>query len=138
MIRLTSVLLCLALAGCASGPSPQEGPSSGQAVPRYQTKPRYPKVLQEAGMQGCVVVSFAIREDGRAEQYKVEDSVPAGMFDQSAIASLTEWRFEQPARPGRYAQLLSYRLDGPNVIKQQRECRPVPAFEELNPGAAKS
>jgi TonB family protein len=138
MIRLLSMLLCLALAGCASGPSQQDGPSSGQAVPKHQTKPRYPKVLQEAGMQGCVLVSFVIRDDGRAEQYKVEDSVPAGMFDQSAIASLTEWRFEPPARPGRYAQRLSYRLDSPHAIKLQRECKPVPGFEELNPGAAKS
>jgi TonB family protein len=137
MIRKLAVAACsAALTACASAP-PQPAPSSGRAVATHQVAPRYPRELSEAGMQGCVLASFLVLPNGRADKYRIEDSVPEGMFNHATLTALNQWRFEQPPRPGRYAYLVNYRLEGGRPIKPQRECKPVPSFEELNPEAAK-
>ena len=137
MTRILAVSIGLALSACASTPQ-EAGPSTGMPEAIHKAQPRYPRPLAEAGMQGCVLVSFVIKPDGRADQYVILDSVPKGLFDQATLAALNEWRFKQPPRPGRYAQKIDYRVDAPFAIPVQRECQPVPSFEELNPGAGQS
>ena len=80
-----------------------------------------------------MVVSFVILPDGHADQFQVLHSEPKGVFDQATLKALLDWKFEQPSRPGRYAQSIMYKMD-PRGIPIEQECT-IPSFETLNPGA---
>ena len=134
MIRTLCLSLCIVLAGCASAPTNEI--STGQAVAKRQVPPRYPREAAEAGLQGCVLVTFLILPDGKADKYRIERSEPKGIFDHATLVALNEWRFEQPSRPGRFAYGFEYRLAGKE--KAVAPICKVPAYEELNPEAAKS
>lgn len=57
-------------------------------------QPEYPVDAQVRGIEGSVVLSFRIGLDGRALDLRVEQSRPAGVFEQSARVALRRWRFE--------------------------------------------
>jgi TonB family protein len=100
--------------------------------------PQYPARLLQAGIEGCVVVAFAVQPDGRADNIEVLDSVPAGQFDQATFEALNEWRFEPPKRRGRFAQSMHYRIDpkgkgAAKITPVERACRATPSFDALNP-----
>lgn len=93
--------------------------------------PRYPKQLAMKGVQGCVVVTFQIRADGRGDLYRIIDSQPAGVFDAVALQALAQWKFD-PAQPaGRYAESINFEVEG---VKPQayKACIETPKYEELN------
>lgn len=129
--------LLVALISSAAGAeatAPASAPS-GAAMPLKRMQPKYPRAAIDKHIEGCVLVSFVIDEKGRADQYRIEDSVPKGVFDQATLKALNGSRFQPPARPGRYAQANHYRIEG-GAHALEHECAPVPSYEALNPGAA--
>jgi len=59
--------------------------------------PRYPKRALKKGIDGEVTLAFDISKYGRAENIKVVDSEPAGVFDDEAVDAMQYWAFS-PAR----------------------------------------
>ncbi|MDP4537371.1 energy transducer TonB [Alkalimonas collagenimarina] len=55
--------------------------------------PRYPMSAVSARQSGCVNLIIGINSDGRASGYRVIKSYPEGVFDNYAIAALTEWQW---------------------------------------------
>ena len=141
---MTRALLAVAfgavLASCASAPvcdtqCRANAAKNGYPVPVRRAQPEYPRPAAERRIGGCTVVSFVIRPDGLADQFQVLDSQPAGVFDQATLLALKEWRFEVPARPGRYAQAIQYRMD-PGGILPASPCIEAPGYDALNPARA--
>lgn len=88
-------------------PAPALAPSPVRSV-----SPVYPSEALLAGIQGTVVVEFALNTNGVPQDLEVVDS-SAGQFDVAALQALARWRFTPPAVPGRrYRQTFTFRLGG--------------------------
>jgi hypothetical protein len=86
--------------------------------------PHYPPLGYLAGVSGCLVAGYVVREDGVPDSLKIlsldfgnpgKDIETA--FAQAAVKAVSEWRYSPgPDNPGRIAALIqtpmSFRLDG--------------------------
>ena len=131
-LRAAAVLAAL-LAGGASGAEPPAAPASdGAAIAAHHVPPKYPPKALAKRTDGCVLLSFALDAQGRGSDFRVLDSQPKGLFDAATLAVIDQWRFQPPPRPGRYAQLVQFRLDGKEPANV---CQPLPTYAALNPDA---
>jgi TonB family protein len=56
------------------------------------------KVPQEGtDVQGCVIVSYDIRPDGRTDGFEIDRSTPPGVFDKAALRAAYATEYEPPA-----------------------------------------
>jgi protein TonB len=62
-------------------------------VPAFRAEPLYPTRARTGGIEGHVVVSFDIVEDGRVRGLEVEASEPPGVFDEAVILAVQRWRY---------------------------------------------
>lgn len=59
-----------------------------------RANPTYPNKAKQQDMTGgCVKMSYGISESGKPKDIKVLKSIPEGIFDNSAIKSLSKWRY---------------------------------------------
>ena len=130
MKRVCCVVMAACLAACAAPPKKITSDDGLVIISRVQ--PQYPRAAAENRVQGCVIVSFVVTDAGVADQFQILDSVPKGVFDQVTLKALAGWRFEPPARKGRYAQSLHYSLSSRGKL-MERDCIPIPSFVTLNP-----
>ena len=70
-----------------------------QAV--YQSPMQYPARAKAKGVRGSVVLSLLIGVTGEIEQIKVVESVPEGIFDETAITGVSQWQFEPAQYQGK-------------------------------------
>jgi TonB family protein len=63
--------------------------------------PPYPEEARAAGLQGKVTLRLRIGVDGRVESLKVVVSSGTPSLDESALATVKQWRFEPARRLGR-------------------------------------
>lgn len=68
--------------------------------PIEQQPMRFPKELQDRGVEGYVVLSILISPSGGIDQVKVIESKPAGEFDQAALEGIRSWRFSPATYKG--------------------------------------
>ena len=85
------------------------------APPRvlHVQQPVYPDLAARRGIQGTVVLEFALRTDGRIRDARIVSADPAGVFDAAALAALRGWRFAPPTAAmlhARYRQALEFAL----------------------------
>lgn len=133
---MSARLLLAVLAAAASGVAAAQATApvgDGGLVGIERPPPAYPAAAMEKGVDGCVVMSFMIDAQGHPGQVEVLDARPKGVFEKAALKSLKQWRYEQPPRPGRYAQAIHFQIkDRPAPVNT---CVPVPGFAALNPDA---
>lgn len=73
-------------------------------------RPVYPSQALIAGMQGQVVVEFALDGAGVPRDLEIV-SASSSQFDAAALQAMTNWRFAPPAIPDRrYRQAFTFRL----------------------------
>lgn len=65
--------------------------------PRFTTPVEYPRRALAKEIEGYVVLSLLINKEGKVEKVKVIESDPAGVFEDKAVQTVTNWVFE-PAR----------------------------------------
>lgn len=128
---LPAALLAALLAGAATGAEPVPA-SDGAAITTHHVPPTYPPSALKKRVDGCVLLSFQLDAEGRGSDFQVLDSQPKGVFDAATLKVIDQWRFQPPARTGRYAQLVQFRLEGRAAVNQ---CQPLPTFAALNPDA---
>jgi protein TonB len=68
-------------------------------VPLYVVQPVYPFKAVMKNIEGYVVVSFTVRENGSVINPSIVDSEPGDIFDQAALSAMSKFRF-QPRRAG--------------------------------------
>ena len=79
-------------------------------------QPIYPPRALSQGIEGQVVVEFALGRDGGVRDLRLVNSVPAGVFDEAALDAMRFWKYA--VSPGtastRYRQVLSFTLNSAN------------------------
>jgi TonB family protein len=55
--------------------------------------PAYPEAARDAGIEGFVEVRFTVTPAGTVASPEVDESNPAGGFDQAALAAVNRWRY---------------------------------------------
>ena len=68
--------------------------------PTSRSSAPYPSRARARGVEGEVVLSFLVTESGTVTDIVVVQASPAGVFEDTARGSVSEWRFE----PGRYQE----------------------------------
>ncbi|WP_325895309.1 energy transducer TonB [Grimontia sp. NTOU-MAR1] len=83
-----------------AAPAPAVGeltPSFGQgnqaAMPLVRIQPSYPTKALRRGIEGYVVVSFTINEEGRPSGIKIIEASPKRIFDREAIRAIKKWKY---------------------------------------------
>ena len=62
--------------------------------------PDYPSEAKANNISGKVIVKFVVTKEGKAKDYSIIDSVPPGVFDESALAAIKEYRFTPALKDG--------------------------------------
>ncbi|HEX7915942.1 TonB family protein [Rudaea sp.] len=81
-------------------------PSGPQALRVVQ--PSYPLDALRNGVAGKVDLEFRVDGEGRVRDIHVLSAQPAGVFEQSAIAALRQWRFEVPSTSARFTRSFAF------------------------------
>ncbi|CZF83165.1 transport protein TonB [Grimontia celer] len=83
-----------------AAPAPAVGeltPSFGQgnqaAMPLVRVQPSYPAKALRRGIEGYVIVSFTINQEGRPTGMKVIEASPKRIFDREALRALKKWKY---------------------------------------------
>ncbi|ANS85881.1 Protein TonB [Vibrio scophthalmi] len=67
-----------------------------QAKPVFQIPPQYPAKAKQNGIEGHVTLDLLVDASGRAQDIKVVEETPAGVFARSAKRAVIRWRFAAP------------------------------------------
>lgn len=63
-------------------------------VPMVQVLPEYPLSARVQGIEGRVELEFVVTRRGKVADVKVVNSVPEGIFDQTAVSAALQWRYK--------------------------------------------
>ena len=77
--------------------NPQVFAANTKIVPAIRIsgpKPRYPRNAERRGIEGFVELEFTISASGSVEDVLVMRSEPEGVFEESAIRALSNWRYQ--------------------------------------------
>jgi protein TonB len=61
--------------------------------------PKYPRIMLRRGIEGTVLVSAEVLDDGRCNHVKVKESSGHRLLDEAALSAVKSWQFV-PARKG--------------------------------------
>ena len=62
--------------------------------------PSYPEAARTQKIEGFVVVRYDVTVDGVVHNLRVAESVPPGIFDEAALATVGGWRYKAPILDG--------------------------------------
>lgn len=68
-------------------------------VPTFQSRPRYPDALRNAGVRGEALIAFIIDKDGRTTEVQVEKASDSA-FGESAQQAVAKWKFKPGKKNG--------------------------------------
>ena len=86
--------------------------------------PKYPAGLAEQGVSGQVVLLVDVSAEGNPTSIEVAESVPAGVFDATAIEAARNWKFQPSLEDGKPA---AGRVRIPVEFKASAPKSPLPA-----------
>ena len=70
------------------------GMADGNELPIVTVAPEYPRRAALQGIEGWVIVEFAVDELGRVQAPRVVDSQPAGVFDKKAVQAVSRYKYK--------------------------------------------
>tara|TARA_Y100000022_G_scaffold194031_1_gene197908 strand:+ start:58 stop:672 length:615 start_codon:yes stop_codon:yes gene_type:complete len=91
-------------------------PVDGDTLAIVRVLPRYPSRALSRGIEGWVLLEFAIDELGLAVNPVVIESEPPGIFDRSATSAVKRWKYRPMIEDGRprmrpgVRQLISFEI----------------------------
>jgi len=74
--------------------------ADGSYVPIFKVPPLYPRRAQERGIEGCVMLEFAVTKVGAVKDPVVLWSIPSGIFDRAAMRSALKFKYKPQIRDG--------------------------------------
>ena len=112
-LRLALLWWPALVAGCASTPKPP---------PLF-----YPGVLQQQGIEGCVVVAYGVDEDGLVHDEKVVYERPDDSFEGPALKTIEERVYDPADRGHRFREPLVWKLPPAKGADKKAEAARQPA-----------
>src|SRR5687767_3908968 len=100
-----ALVLAMTVATASSGQTGQTSDSEQDVVSAstltrtYTITPTWPPTA--AGVEGWVLLRFTLLPNGTVTDVEVKESIPAGVFDASAVWALRQWKFEPVERDGK-------------------------------------
>ena len=88
------LLACVLIAGCATSQNRPMQLVSG-------TGPIYPPAAKAQGIEGVVVVRYAVTLDGRVVDARVDSARPEGVFEEAALSAVRSWRYNPALKNGK-------------------------------------
>ena len=91
-------------------------PVDGDTLAIVRVLPRYPSRALSRGIEGWVLMEFAINELGLAVNPVVVESEPPGIFDRAALSAVKRWKYRPMIEDGRprmrpgVRQLISFEI----------------------------
>ena len=91
-------------------------PVDGDTLAIVRVLPRYPSRALSRGIEGWVLMEFAINELGLAVNPVVIESEPPGIFDRAALSAVKRWKYRPMIEDGRprmrpgVRQLISFEI----------------------------
>ncbi|MGE4290732.1 MAG: energy transducer TonB [Desulfovibrio sp.] len=67
---------------------------------RHSPAPEYPRSARRRRIQGTVLLRFLVERDGSVAQIQVLEADPPGVFEESALKAVQQWRFSPGVRHG--------------------------------------
>jgi TonB family protein len=114
---IISLILSTLLSGCATTPDRQQPTvraahpckvvDSGKPLPEvgaemiYYQEPSYPRMAEQAGLEGAVEVKALVGNDGSVLDAVVAESSGSTMLDDAALMAAPKCRFKPALRNGR-------------------------------------
>ncbi len=78
-------------------PRPVEAPKPAvrrNPTPTFKVSPAYPRKAIKDNIEGMVEAHLSVNANGDVTDVKIAKSVPRGMFDDAAIAALSQYKFK--------------------------------------------
>lgn len=80
-----------------------------QPVPRLRMNPHYPMQAKKRWEEGCVVLQFTIRPDGKTDDFAILESKPRGVFEKSVIGAVYKWQYDRSPEPRTVVETFEFR-----------------------------
>lgn len=103
-----------------------------EPIAAHAVQPGYPERALLRGVSGNVRLSYALDDDGRVRDVKVEQSSPATVFDAASVTALRKWRFVPgsfEAGTRRYSRQFVFALNGAQSAPEENvdpnDCRAI-------------
>lgn len=109
-VEATPVTLADEPVASTAAPAPQRASASRAPKLLQDVPPRYPLPALRSRVEGQAEVAFTIQPDGSVRNVQLVSSTPAGMFDDSAVAVASRWRFEASGRTHASRRTVLFRL----------------------------
>jgi periplasmic protein TonB len=78
----------------AAPPPPAAPAIRRNPTPTFKVAPGYPRKALKDNIEGMVEAHLTVNGDGAVTDVKIAKSVPKGMFDEAAIAALSQYKFK--------------------------------------------
>jgi len=99
---------------------PELQTADGAAVPVVREEPRYPESALRRGIEGRVLVSFTITENGLVENARVIAAEPKNIFDAAALKAVRRWRYDPKIVDGEPVEQTDIRIAIPFRLENER------------------
>jgi protein TonB len=86
------------------------GGSDRDTMPLVRINPDYPPRAASRGIEGWVMVEFAITAAGTVRDAKVIDSSPKGYFEDAALKAIARWRYNPKVQEGVAVERIGVRV----------------------------
>jgi TonB family protein len=100
--------------------APSDALATAMPTPTRIRQPIYPRNALLRGIEGQVVIEFGLASDGSVQDMRVIRAQPAGIFDQSAIQAMRNWKYALPAgmpTSARYRQTMAFMMNAANAAR---------------------
>ena len=94
----------LALVASAAVPRAQEKPGNGVTMPRIvrEVKPSYTAEARKQGIQGTILMSVVVKDDGTVGEVTVTKSLDQEYgLDEQAVTAMKQWEFKPGTKDGK-------------------------------------
>lgn len=86
------------------------GGSDRDTMPLVRINPDYPPRAASRGIEGWVLVEFAITAAGTVRDAKVIDASPRGYFEDAALKAIARWRYNPKVQEGVAVERIGVRV----------------------------
>lgn len=77
--------------------------------PRIHYRPAFPMQARHRWEEGCVVLQFTVRTDGKTDDFTILESNPVGVFERDVILAVYRWAYDPAPEPITLVEFFEFR-----------------------------